>query len=124
LLVHGLNPSFTVSVLRVDGLNLGQRSRIYPFRDLTAEERIEATRYDYRVEGRVRDELKFASPGQEYLVAPLVEYLHSASFEFGIQIASAGIEGLVIVVVCVYNSSLVSHGHLRIVINQAVPVMT
>ena len=68
--------------------------------------------------------LKFASPGQEHLVGPLVEDLHSAPLEFGIQVAGAGVEGLVIVVICVYDSSLMSHDHLRILINQALLVMT
>ncbi len=101
LLVQDLHPRIAVLVLGMVGqpVDLHQRRRIDTLGDLTAEQQVQAARLDDRVERRVRDELVDDATHDGERALALGEHLHAAAFELLGQVAGAGVDRLVVVVV-------------------------
>ena len=92
--VQDLHSGIAVLVLRMlaQPVDLHQRRRVHALRDLAAEQQIEATRFDDRVERRVRDEVVdlFAHDGPSALA--VLHHLHTAALELLGQVPGAGVE--------------------------------
>ena len=91
-------------------VDLHQRRRVDAFGDLTAEEQIQASRLDDRVEGGVRDEVvdPFAHHGPGALA--VLDHLHAAALELLGQMTGEGVHRLVVVVVDVDRLVVQRHG--------------
>ena len=108
LLIHHLDPLVTAAVLRMprQRLDLEQRAGVDALGNLTAEQRIEGSRDDDRVERGVRDEGVELAAHQHVHPLALLHRADAPVLELRVEVSGECVERLVVVIVRVDRSEV------------------
>ena len=109
LVVEDADPRRRVLVLAPQRLDLRERARVDPLRDLAPEHGVEAPGHDDRIERRVRDEPEPVPAREQERVLAVLHDLYAAVAEVAVEVAGARVERFVVVLVGVDRTECQVH---------------